>query len=229
MTKPLHFLMLKEIAKIKGVNPNYFREFVEPLEATFKEFHIDTDVAKAHFLAQSMHESGGFLFLRELGSNKYFQKYEMSNALGNNKPGDGPKYKGRGLFQLTGRFNYTRASNYFKVDFLSSPELIEQPVWACRTAGWFWESNRMNELTKENDFLGVTFKVNGGFNGVVDRYNRILTAFKVIGFSQEFIDQFKYELKSEIITEISIEEFSQKRTRLKKAFPDQDTVNKYII
>jgi hypothetical protein len=87
----------------------------------------------------------------------------------------------------------------------------------------------MNELTNVNDFLGVTFKVNGGFNGVVDRYNRLMTAFKVFGFTQDFIDQFKHDLKSEIVLEITTEEYSQKRLRLKKAFPDRSVVDKYII
>ncbi len=227
--KPLHFMMLKEMASVTGVNPNYYRPFVDELNKTFAEFGLISDLDKVHFLAQGMHETGGFIFLKELGKNEYFKKYEFSQALGNTEPGDGPKFKGRGIFQVTGRFNYNRASMFFKEDFLNKPELLESIPWACRSAGWFWKSNRLGEMSAKNDFLSVTFRINGGFNGVVDRYNKFIIGLRVFGFTEEFINQFKKNLREEIILTITTGVNSTRKNRLKKAFPDEATVRKFIV
>ena len=141
-------------------------KYVEPLNAAMQEFEINNPFREAYFLAQVAHESGGFNYVREIASGA---AYEGRIDLGNVEPGDGERFKGRGFLQLTGRANYQRCGAALGIDLLASPELLETPQNACRSAAWFWQSHGLNELADKQDFAAVTKSINGGYNGYQDR------------------------------------------------------------
>lgn len=144
--------------------------FVEPLNETFREFDIDNPARETAFLAQVAHESGGFVYTRELwGPTPAQERYEGRADLGNTIPGDGRRFMGRGLIQITGRANYAAVSVALGVDFLNNPVLLEEPIHAARSAGWFWKSRGLSELADKGDFRGITRRINGGYNGLQDR------------------------------------------------------------
>ena len=140
--------------------------YVEPLNATMQEFEINTPEREAMFLAQVAHESGGFNYVRELASG---HAYEGRSDLGNTESGDGVRFKGRGLIQITGRSNYQQCGDALGYDLLSNPDRLEQPDLASRSAGWFWSSRKLNDIADRGDFLLVTKRINGGTNGYADR------------------------------------------------------------
>ena len=142
------------------------QEILEPLNAAMREFHINTPVRQAAFLAQIAHESGELRYVKELASGA---AYEGRASLGNTQPGDGMKFKGRGLIQITGRNNYYECGSVLGWDFITSPELLEQPVNACRSAAWFWASRGLNDLSDRGDFERITTRINGGLNGYQER------------------------------------------------------------
>lgn len=172
----------------------------DALNATCERFEINTPQRIAGFLSQIGHESGGLKFVVEnlnysaaaLRSvfGKYFTDDSMANAYarqperiankvyanrmgnGNEASGDGWKYRGRGLIQLTGNDNYTACGNHLKVDFASNPEFVETPDFAALSAGWFWDTRKLNTLADAGDVLGMTKRINGGTNGLDDRQNR---------------------------------------------------------
>jgi len=132
-----------------------------------KEFEIDqTGPREAMFIAQLCHESGGFRYVEELASGK---AYEGRKDLGNTEEGDGIRFKGRGLIQITGRENYRACGDALGVDLLSDPSSLEHPDLACRSAAWFWHKRGLNELADKGDFRTITKRINGGLNGWADR------------------------------------------------------------
>lgn len=150
--------------------------FLCVLNAAMLNRQIDTPKRAAAFLAQIGHESGELRYVRELGSDQYLSKYDtgtLAARLGNTleADGDGPKYRGRGLIQITGRRNYLACSQALFGDdrLLHQPELLEQPQWACESAAWFWQSNGLNELADKDQFSTITQRINGGLNGLEDR------------------------------------------------------------
>lgn len=141
--------------------------FIDPLNDAMHEFEIDaTPLREAAFLAQIAHESGSLQFTRELASGA---AYEGRKDLGNTEPGDGIRYKGRGLIQITGRSNYLDCGTALGLDLIGEPELLESPENASRSAGWFWETHGLNELADKGDFLLITKRINGGTNGYQER------------------------------------------------------------
>jgi putative chitinase len=128
-------------------------------------------------MAQLHHESGGFNYLKELGNNAYFKKYEGRKDLGNIFAGDGLKYKGRGFIQITGRANYTELSKDLKIDFVNNPELLEQEANAIISALWFWNKKKLNTFADEDNLSTITKRINGGFNGIEDR-KKLLANYK---------------------------------------------------
>lgn len=140
--------------------------FCEPLTAAMAEFDINTPARQASFLSQVGHESGQLRYVRELASG---EAYEGRVDLGNTCPGDGVRYKGRGLVQITGRANYMACMLALDIDCVEHPELLELPVNACRSAAWFWKTHGLNELADAGDQVRVTKRVNGGTNGLADR------------------------------------------------------------
>ena len=147
------------------------------LDLAMREFDINTPARQASFLSQVGHESGQLRYVRELASGA---AYEGRKDLGNTQPGDGERYRGRGLIQITGRANYTAAMMALDVDVVEHPELLETPVLACRSAAWFWKSHGLNELADAGDQVKVTKRINGGTNGLADRLALFEVAKRVL-------------------------------------------------
>ncbi|AZF51652.1 Lytic enzyme [Pseudomonas sp. R4-34-07] len=150
--------------------------FTSALNSAMLNRQINTSKRIAAFLAQIGHESAELRYVRELGSDHYLSKYDtgtLSARLGNTPvaDGDGQKYRGRGLIQVTGRRNYLACSQALFGDdrLLQQPQLLEQPQWACESAAWFWQTNGLNELADKDQFTTITRRINGGLNGLQDR------------------------------------------------------------
>lgn len=149
---------------------NRFKPF---LEKYCKEYEINTPLRLAAFIAQIAHESGDFKYTREIwGPTKAQIGYEGRLDLGNTVPGDGKRYLGRGLIQITGRNNYVKLSKKLGVDFVNNPELLEQPEYAVLSACSFWQDKSLNTLADAADFKTITRRINGGLNGYDDRLRR---------------------------------------------------------
>lgn len=145
--------------------------FLVALNDAMAEFGINTPARQAAFLAQVAHESGSLRYVEEIASGR---AYEGRGDLGNVNPGDGIKFKGRGLIQITGRANYRACSAALFRDtrLLDHPEQLEGVVAACRSAAWFWQSRSLNTWADAGDdaaFRKITRTINGGFNGLADR------------------------------------------------------------
>ena len=151
--------------------------FLPALNATMTEFGITTPARQASFLAQLAHESGQLVYVRELASGA---AYEGRRDLGNVQPGDGVRFRGRGLLQITGRANYAACGLALGLDLLAQPTLLEQTVNACRSAGWFWQSRGLNALADAGDQVKVSKRVNGGTNGLAERLAYFKTAQRVL-------------------------------------------------
>lgn len=155
--------------------------FFAPLIAAMTEFGIDTQQRRASFLAQVAHESGQLHYTREIwGPTPAQRGYEGRVDLGNTIPGDGYRYRGRGLIQITGRSNYRQCGTRLSIDLLSHPELLEGPTLASRSAAWFWQKHGLNELADKDDQVGICNRINGGKNGLTDRLAFYDAAKKVI-------------------------------------------------
>ena len=140
---------------------------------------VNTPLRMAAFLAQVLHESGGFQWPQELSSGK---EYEGRKDLGNVSPGDGERYKGRGLIQITGRFNYEKVSQALFGDsrLEHEPETLATPELAVRSAYWFWNMRKLNALADAGEFEQITHRINGGLNGEDERmayYKRAIQSF----------------------------------------------------
>ncbi|MGE8352819.1 MAG: glycoside hydrolase family 19 protein [Pseudomonas protegens] len=161
--------------------------FVPALNAAMSKYAIITRLRMAAFIAQIGHESGQLQWVRELGSDQYLSKYDtgtLAKRLGNTPEadGDGQKYRGRGLIQITGRANYEACSEALFSDarMINTPELLEVPVYAALSAGWFWQRAGLNSLADKGDFLTITKRINGGTNGLADREALYERALKVL-------------------------------------------------
>ena len=142
------------------------------------EFGICGRMRESAFLATVIHESGSFQYTRELASGR---AYEWRKDLGNVIAGDGVKFKGRGLIQITGRRNYEQISNEFGIDFVKNPHLLEEPEWAVKSACWWWHSRGLNEIADKGDFRKVTRMVNGGYTGWSHRLKLYNLALNILG------------------------------------------------
>lgn len=149
----------------------------EKYKTLFEKNGLTTPLRIAHFMAQINHESGGFIYLTELGNKSYFTKYDGRIDLGNTKPGDGYKFRGRGYIQITGRANYTEISKDLGIDFLNNPDLLSQEANAMLSALWFWNKRKLNQYADLDDVKTVTRKINGGFNGL-DHRKELLVKYK---------------------------------------------------
>jgi putative chitinase len=161
----------------KEADQKLIDRFLDPINKTLEEFEINTPQRIRMFLAQIGHESGQLRYRRELASG---EAYEGRKDLGNTKPGDGVRYKGRGLIQITGRYNYGLASLALGLPLLEKPELLEEDLNACRSAGWFWYKSNLNALADMGKFETITRRINGGLNGYSDRYKLYQRAFEII-------------------------------------------------
>jgi putative chitinase len=136
------------------------------LQASLVEFEINTPAREAAYLAQIAHESGELRWLEELASGK---AYEGRTDLGNDQPGDGPRYKGRGVIMLTGKRNYKVAGQALGLDLLDNPALAAQPEAAFRLGGWFWQTHNCNTLADNGNFPAITKVINGGLTHEAER------------------------------------------------------------
>ena len=154
--------------------------FIEPLNQSIQKYGVNTSQRVSCFLAQLAHESGCLFYTKELASGKNYDTGKLAVDLGNTPEadGDGERYKGRGLIQITGLYNYKALTKEFGVDLVAKPELLEGALYASLSAGWFWQSRRLNELADKMDFRTITKRINGGLNGYDDRIKYLELAKK---------------------------------------------------
>jgi len=136
------------------------------LAGALGKYEIDTRLRIAHFLAQTCHESAGFRTTEEFASGA---AYEGRADLGNTHKGDGRRFKGRGLLQLTGRANYTEYGKALGLDLVGRPEIAAEPATSLLIACEYWKRRKINPACDNDDLRAVTIKVNGGLNGLQDR------------------------------------------------------------
>ena len=198
----------QQLAQIIPGNP-YVDHWCEALNAILPEYEIDTPQRVAAFLAQCAHESGGFKFLRENLNYKaeslvrvwprlfpdmatarhYEKKPDMianrayANRMGNGDEasGDGWRYCGRGLIQLTGRNNYEAFADSIETDLSEITAYLETFEGAVQSACWFWETNKLNQYADKGDMLTMTKRINGGTLGLEDRTRHYSHALHVLG------------------------------------------------
>jgi putative chitinase len=185
--------------------PELAAKFLTPLNKVCDKYEINTPLRIAGFLAQCGHESGGFrltvenmnysasrllivferYFNADSAKNYEFKPEKIANRVyadrmgnGDEASGDGWKYRGRGLIQLTGKDSYAAFSMAADNNALVEPELVEQPEFAAMSAGWYWDTRKINALADNKDIVGMTRRVNGGINGLDDRqmrYSRLIS------------------------------------------------------
>jgi len=129
-------------------------------------YDINTKLRIAHFMGQITHECAGFRTTEEFASGA---AYEGRKDLGNIQAGDGKRYKGRGLIQLTGRANYQKIGNILNLPLEDNPELASEPVTSLKIACEYWRTRNINAAADRDDLIKVTKLVNGGLNGLEDR------------------------------------------------------------
>ena len=166
--KPNPVTLTPELLKkcMPFANDGNILRFVNPINVTLNKYEINTPRRVAAFLAQLAHESGSLKYVRELASG---EAYEGREDLGNTEPGDGKKFLGRGLLQITGRSNYEAVGHALHFDFINNPEALEKPGAAAMSAGWFWYLKDLNRLADIDAFEKITRRINGGLNGYEDR------------------------------------------------------------
>jgi putative chitinase len=183
-------------------------KYIDALNAAMEEFEINTPERRAMFLAQCCHESGHFRavsenlnykaesltrvfpkYFRDVDPNDYAKQPEKianrvyGNRMGNGDEhsGDGYRYRGRGLIQLTGKDNYTHCGKALDKDLHEEPDYLTTPEGAARSAAWFWHSNNLNHFADANDILTCTKKINGGTIGLEERTELYEEALKTFG------------------------------------------------
>jgi len=182
--------------------------WVDALNETFQRFNISTPIRQASFIGQCGHECGNFKVLEENLNyraetlmklwSKRFPTIEIanqyaknpkkianmvySNRMGNRDEasGDGYRFRGRGCIQLTGHANYFHAGKACGMDFVMEPDLVATPMYAAMTAGWFWNTHKLNQYADQQDYITMTKKINGGTIGLDDRIKHINHAHTVL-------------------------------------------------
>jgi putative chitinase len=184
-------------------------KWLQPLNDTFTKFDINTPQRMASFIGQCKHESGNFNHLEEnlnysaVRLTQVFpNRFTLAKAqdcvakgkqaiaeamygkradLGNTQDGDGGKFFGRGVIQLTGRANYTSfATAIGKPEIIEHPELVATPEYACLSAGWFWSTRKLNDIADKGDYDLMTRRINGGTLGLAERKANIQKALQVL-------------------------------------------------
>ena len=189
--------------------PELADKWADALNETCQEFAIDSPYRIAGFISQTAHESAGFKFVSEnlnysaaslmrvwsirFPTVEIAQRYAMNpekianrayaDRMGNGDEasGDGWKYRGRGLIQLTGKNNYVAYSMACDNEALQKPDIVAEPKYAAESAGWFWSVNRLNLVADTQDIVRMTKIINGGINGLDDRqmkYSKVMSYFE---------------------------------------------------
>lgn len=178
-------MITKEI--LKKIAPSAKDSIITDLEKYFDKYldkyEVNTYLRVCHFLAQCAHESASFQTLEEYASGS---AYEGRKDLGNTQPGDGKRYKGRGIIQLTGRSNYQTTGKRLGYDLENNPTLAATGEVSVLTALDYWKSRNLNQYADKDDILTATKKINGGTNGLDDRkacLSRAKSVLKGMDFS----------------------------------------------
>lgn len=182
--------------------------WVDALNETFQRFDISTPIRQASFIGQCGHECANFKVLEEnlnyraetlmkLWKSR-FPTIEIANEYARNPKkiankvyssrmgnrdeasGDGYRFRGRGCIQLTGHANYFHAGQACGEDFVMQPDLVATPKYAAMTAGWFWNTHKLNQFADRQDFTLMTKKINGGTIGLDDRIKHINHALDIL-------------------------------------------------
>jgi putative chitinase len=200
---------LAKFKECVGGNPPYAEQWYDALCQILPDYEIDTPQRLAAFLAQTAHESGGYRAIKEnlnyraVTLRKVFPKYfptdelaaqyagkpEMiankvyGNRMGNGdeSSGDGYRYCGRGLIQLTGKDNYTRYAQSLEISVEEASEHLLTFEGCVQSAAWFWENNNLNQWADKGDILTLTKRINGGTIGLEDRIKHYNHAVHVLG------------------------------------------------
>ena len=174
-----HYVSKDQLAAIWNCDPNLIANYeIDELNLCLAKYEITTPQRIRHFLSQTAHESGGGRYKKELASGA---AYEFREDLQNDEVGDGPKYKGAGYIQLTGKYNYSRLSAY-----LDDPQVMNGVDYVAEnypftSAGYWWMDNRMNEFIDDGaDVIAVTKRVNGGTNHLSERQRYFDICMEVI-------------------------------------------------
>lgn len=154
---------------------------MDAINHTLLKYGANTPQRIAYFLAQIGHESGELLYTEEIASGA---AYEGREDLGNTQPGDGRKYKGRGLIQVTGKSNYILCGLGLDLPLLENPELLSRMPYAALSAGWFFSNNNLWELCDSSDFKKLTKRINGGYNGMDDRLRLLKCCEEALGIEK---------------------------------------------
>jgi putative chitinase len=183
-------------------------EWVDALNQTFQRFSINTINQQAMFIGQCSHECGNFRLLEEnlnykaatlmklwpkrfptlekaneyQGNPRKIANSVYSSRMGNRDEasGDGFRFRGRGIIQLTGHSSYFHAGKALGVDFVANPDLVSSPQYAALTGGWFWDTHKLNEPANALDYGRVTKLINGGLIGQDDRIKHVQQALAVL-------------------------------------------------
>jgi putative chitinase len=182
-------------------------QWVDALNETFQRFGIVTPAQQASFIGQCGHECGNFKVLEEnlnyraetlmklwpkrfdaakaqacQRNPRLIANIVYSSRMGNRDEasGDGYRFRGRGCIQLTGHANYYHAGMACGEDFVMNPDLVATPRYAAMTAGWFWNTHKLNQYADARDYVTMTKKINGGTIGLADRQKHIAHALEVL-------------------------------------------------
>lgn len=173
---------------IKAIAPNSKEEIIGPLVGYLNKYmpkyEVNNYLRVCHFLAQAAHEAASFRTLEEYASGA---AYEGRKDLGNTQRGDGVRYKGRGIFQLTGRANYRTIGAKIGKDLENNPELAESPEVSVLTALEYWKSRNLNKWADEDNVERITRLINGGLNGFEDRKKYLARCKQVIPKNISFV------------------------------------------
>ena len=181
-------------------------KWLDPLNSTFDKYEINTPKRQAGFIGQCQHESGNFKTLEEnlhysaaslmrvwpsrfpdqATADQYANNPEKiankvyAGRMGNTEDGDGWKYHGRGVIQLTGKDNYMFCGQAIKLDLINNPDLLLEPMNAMLSAGWFWNKRGLNAAADVSGWEEITRKINGGVLGLDDRIAKITKALQIL-------------------------------------------------
>jgi putative chitinase len=165
-----------EFRQAAALSEKFAERWYGPLCAAMESYEINTPTRIAAFIAQTGHETQGLIHTQELWGPTPAQKgYEppgrKAAMLGNTQMGDGYRFRGRGLIQITGRANYQACGKALTVDLLINPDLLANEL-AARSAAWWWLAHGCNAIADGGDFEALTKRINGGLNGIDDRLRR---------------------------------------------------------
>jgi putative chitinase len=159
-------------------------ELLPHLVGSLVEAQVDSSLRLAMYVAQLEHETDHFRTFEEYANGAGYDvtvNPRLAARLGNTQPGDGPRFKGRGAIQLTGRSNYAKAGTALNLPLLDKPELAAAPENAFRIAAWFWVANHLNDFADKGDLEAATRRINGGLTGLLERHRSYDRACEVLG------------------------------------------------